>query len=194
MTSNTDELTIWTLFPYIETVMNQPPDYKKMWDSKPFVIFFSAITVLSILLLFSAWRTVQLYDYLLHNGILTAGKVVEHYVRTGSRGYGQNHYFVYRFLDSQGLSHEDKVIRNKPENRFKVGHDIEIIYDPLDSSRNIPSIMVPDNIYKPIYSSVKFMVAALGLTFALGAFVFSRFAQIRLRWASLKRLFGIANR
>ena len=123
-----------------------------MWNSKPFVIFFSAVTVLSILLLFFGWRTVQLYDYLLHNGILTPGKVVEHYARTGSRGYGQNHYFVYRFLDSRGRAYEDQVIRNKPENRFKVGQDIEIIYDPLDPSRNIPSIMVPDDIY--IYQSI----------------------------------------
>ena len=165
-----------------------------MWHSKPFVIFFSAIVALSIWLLFSAWRTVQLYDYLFHNGNLTPGKVVEHYVRTGNRGYGQNHYFVYRFLDLGGRFHEDQVIRNEPGNRFKVGQEIEIIYDPLDPSRNIPSIMVPEDIYQPVYASLKFIVAALGLTLAFGAFVFSRFAQIRLRWASLKRLFGKADR
>lgn len=165
-----------------------------MWYSKPFVIFFSAITAFSILSLFFAWRTVQLYDYFLQNGIRTPGKVVEHYVRTGSRGYGQNNYFVYRFQDSRGRPYEDQVVRNEPDNRFKVGEDIEIIYDPLDPSRNTPSILVPDDIYQPIYSSLKLMVAALGLTFALGALVFSRFAQIRLRWASLKRLFGKANR
>ena len=165
-----------------------------MWHSKPFVIFFGAVAAVSVLFLFLAWRPVQLYDDLLHNGILTPGKIVEQYVRTGSRGYGQNHYFVYRFLDSRGRSHEDQVIRNEPDNRFKVGQDIEIIYDPLDPSRNIPSTMVPDDIYKPIYSSLKFMVAALGLTFAFGAFVFSRFAQTRLRWVSLKRLFSRADR
>ncbi|MHC4637626.1 MAG: DUF3592 domain-containing protein [Planctomycetota bacterium] len=165
-----------------------------MWNSKPFVIFFSVVAAVSVLFLFLAWRTVQLRDHLLNSGIQTQGKVVEHYVRIGSRGYGQNHHFVYRFLDSRERSHEGQVIRNEPENRFKVGQVIEIIYDPLDPGKNIPSIMMSDDIYQPIYSSLKFMAVALGVTFAFGAFVFSRFAQTRLRWASLKRLFGIVDR
>jgi len=160
-----------------------------MWKSKPFVIFFSLVAAVSVLLLLLAWRTVQLYDHLLHNGLQTPGKVVEHYVRTGNRGYGQNHYFVYRFLDSRTRSHESQVIRNEPENRFMVGHDIAIIYDPLDPSKNIPLVLVPDDIYQPIYSSLKFMLVALGVTFAFGALVFSQFARTRLRCASLKRLF-----
>ena len=161
-----------------------------MWNSKPFVIFFSAVTILSIWLLFFAWRTVKLYDYLLHNGILTQGEVVEYYVRSGSRGYGQNHYFVYRFLDSRKRPHENQVIRNEPGSRFRVGQDIEIIYDPLNPSKNIPSDVLSEDIYQPIYSSLKFMAVALGVTFAFGAFVFSRFAQTRLRWASIKRFFA----
>ena len=52
------------------------------------------------------------------------------------------------------------------------------------------TIMVPDDIYQPIYSSLKFMAVALGVTIAFGVFVFSRFAQIRLRRVSPKRLFG----
>jgi hypothetical protein len=166
----------------------------KMWNSKPFVIFFSVVAAVSVLFLFLAWRTVQLHDHLLQNGVQTPGKVVEYYVRTGSRGYGQNHHFVYRFLDSRARSHESQVIRNEPDNRFKVGQDIEIIYDPLDPSKNIASIVVHDDIYQPIYSSLKFMAVALGVTFAFGAFVFSKFAQTRLRWASLKRLFVISDR
>lgn len=165
-----------------------------MWNSKPYVIFFCFVAAVSILFLVFAWRTVALYDHLLHNGIQTQGKVVDHYVRTGNRGYGQNHYYVYRFPDSKALSHESQVIRNQPDNRFNVGQDIEIIYDPLDPSSNIPAIMVPGDIYKPIYSSLKFMALALGVTFAFGNFAFSRFAQTRLRWASLKRLFGSADR
>jgi hypothetical protein len=166
----------------------------KMWHSKPFVIFFSVVAAVSALFLFLSWRTVQLHDYLLENGIQTPGKVVEHYVRTGSRGYGQNHHFVYRFLDSWARSHENQVIRKEPDNRFQVGQDIEIIYDPHDPSRNIPFIMLTDDRYQPIYSSLKFMAVALGVTFAFGALVFSRFARTRLRWASLKRLLGIADR
>ena len=165
-----------------------------MWNSKPFVIFISVVAAISVMFLVFAWRTVQFHDHLLHNGIQTQGKVIEHFVRTGSRGYGQNHYFVYRFLDSRERPHENQVIRNEPENRFRVGQHIEIIYDPLNPSRNIPSDMMSDDIYQPIYSSLKFMAVALGVTLAFGAFVFSRFAQIRLRWASLKRLIGIADR
>ena len=161
-----------------------------MWTNKPFVIFFSVVAAVSVLFLFRAWQAVQLHDHLLHNGIQTQGKVIGHYVRTGSRGYGQNHYFVYRFLDSRVQSHENQIIRNESYNRFKVGQDIEIIYDPLDPSRNIPSIMVPDDIYQPIYSSLKFMAVALGVTIAFGVFIFSSFTQIRLRRVSPKRLFG----
>jgi hypothetical protein len=161
----------------------------KMWQSRPFVIFFSVVAAVSLLFLLLAWRTVKLYGHLMHNGIQTPGKVVEHYVRTGSRGYGQNHYFVYRFLDSRSRSHESQITRNEPDNRFMVGQDIAIIYDPLDPNRNIPLILVPDDVYQPIYSSLKFMVVALGVTLAFGAFVFSKFARTRLRWASLKRLF-----
>ena len=165
-----------------------------MWNSKPFVIFFSVVATVSILFLFLAWQKVAHYNHLLYNGIRTQGQVVENYVRTGSRGYGKNNYYVYSFLDSRAQSHESQIIRNEPDNHLEVGQDIEIIYDPLDPSSNIPSIMVPDDIYQPIYSSLKFMAVALGVTFAFGAFVFSRFALTRLRWASLKRFFGIADR
>jgi len=165
-----------------------------MWNNKPFVIFFTAVVAVSLLFLFLAWRTVALYNLLKNNGIQTRGKVIENYVRTGSRGYGQNHYYVYQFLDSRARSHESQVIRNEPDNRFEVGQDIEIIYDPLDPSSNVPSIMMPEDIYQPIYSSLKFTAVALGVTFAFGAFVFSRFALSRLRWASLKRIFGIGDR
>jgi len=165
-----------------------------MWHNKPFVIFFSAVAAVSLLFLLLAWRTVRLNDHLFHNGIQTQAKVVEHYVRTGSRGYGQNHHYVYRFMDSRARSHESQIIRKEPDNRFKVGQDIEIIYDPLDPSRNVPSVTVSEDLYQPIYSSLKFMAAALGVAFALGAFVFSEFALTRLRWASLKRLAGIPDR
>lgn len=165
-----------------------------MWNNKPFVIFFSVAAAISLLFLFLAWRTVAFYDYLLHNGIQTQGKVVEHYVRAGSRGYGQNNYYVYRFLDSRARSHESLVIWTEPDSRLEVGQDIKIIYDPLDPSSNILSIMVPEDIYQPIYPSLKFMVVALGVTYAFGAFLSSRFALTRLRWQSLKRFFGIADR
>ena len=164
-----------------------------MWNSKPFVIFFSLVTGASMLFLFFAWRTVQRYDYFLHYGIKTPGIIVEHYLRTGSRGYGKNHFFVYHFKDSQARLHESQVIPKETDNSFEVGKDIEILYDPLDPSRNIPFIMLPENIFQPIYSSLKFMVVALGVTFAFGAFVFSRFVQTRFRWVSLKRLFGVAD-
>ena len=157
-----------------QVVMRQTPDYMKMWNSKPFVIFFAIVAAVSVLFLYLSWRTTQLYDHLLHNGIQTSGKVVEHYVKTGSRGYGQNHYFVYRFLDSRARSYEGQVIRDKPDSHLVVGQDIEIIYDPLDASRNIPSIMVLDDIYQPIYSSLKFMAVALGISFAFGVVVLSR--------------------
>lgn len=165
-----------------------------MWNSKPFVIFIIVVTSISVMFLAFAWRTVQFHEYLLHNGIQTQGKIIEHYFGTGSRGYGQNHYFVYRFLDSRERPFENQIIRNEPENRFGVGQNVEIIYDPLNPSRNIPSNMMPDDIYQPIYSSLKFIVVALGVTLAFGAFVFSRFAQTRLRWESLKRLVGIVDR
>jgi hypothetical protein len=161
----------------------------KMWNSKPYVIFFSVVAAVSVLFLFVAWQKILLYDYLLHNGNMATGRVVEHFVRTGSRGYGQNHYFTYRFQGSLAQPHESQIIRNEPENRFKVGQDIEIFYDPLDPSRNIPSAMVPSDIYQPIYSALKFMAGTLGATFAFGAFVFSRFARTRLRWSSFKRFF-----
>ena len=142
-----------------------------------------------MLSLFVAWRKIALYDHLLHNGNMATGKVVEHFVRTGSRGYGQNHYYTYRFQGSLAQPHEGQIIRNKPENRFKVGQDIEILYDPLDPSKNIPSAMVPSDIYQPVYSALKFMAGTLGATFAFGVLVFSRFARTRLRWSSLKRFF-----
>ena len=151
--------------------MRQNPDKMK---SKPFVIFISVVAAISVMFLVFAWRTVQFHDHLLHNGIQTQGKVVEHFVRAGSRGYGQNHYFVYRFLDSRARSYEGQVIRDKPDSHLVVGQDIEIIYDPLDASRNIPSIMVLDDIYQPIYSSLKFMAVALGISFAFGVVVLSR--------------------
>ena len=166
----------------------------KMWKSKPFVIFFSVIAAVSVLIILRAWRTVALYDHLLQNGIETRGKVVDYDARTGSRGYGQNHYYVYRFLDSQAQSHESQLIRNEPDSRFNVGQDIMILYDPLEPSSNIPSIMVPEDIYQPIYAALKFMVAALGATFAFCAFVFSKFARTRLNRASLKRLLGRTQR
>jgi len=152
-----------------------------MWNNKPFVIFFSVVAAVSLLFLFLAWRTVALYDHLLHNGIQTQGKVFEHYVRTGSRGYGQNNYYVYRFLDSRARSHESRVIRSQPDNRLEVGRDIEIIYDPLDPSINIPSIMVPEDIYQPIYPSLKFMAVALGVTFAFGVFISRRKVLKRIK-------------
>ena len=161
----------------------------KMWSSKAYVIFFSVVAAVSVLFLFVAWQKILLYDFLLHNGNTATGIVVEHFVRTGSRGYGQNHYFTYRFQGSLAQPHESQIIRNEPENRFKVGQDIEIFYDPLDPSSNIPSAMVPSDIYQPIYSALKFMAGTLGATFAFGAFVFSRFARTRLRWSSLKRFF-----
>jgi len=165
-----------------------------MWNSKPFVIFFSVIAAVSVLFLLFSYRTVQLNDHLLRNGVQTMGKVVGHDVRTGNRGYGQNHYFVYRFLDAEARYYEGQVIRSEPDNRLKVGKEIEIIYDRRDPRRNSPSIMLPDNIYQPIYSSLKFAAAAMGVTFAFGAFMFSKFARKRLCWASLKRLFGVAVR
>lgn len=166
----------------------------KMWQNKPFVIFFSVVAAVSLLFLFFAGRTVALYDHLFHNGIQTHASVVDHYVRTGSKGYGQNHYYVYRFLDSRNQAHESRVIRNEPDSRIEVGHNIEIIYDPLDPGKNIPAIMMPADIYQPIYSSLKFMAAALGVTFAFGSLVFSKFAQTRLRWTSIRRLFDKTDR
>ena len=177
-----------------QVVMRQTPDYMKMWNSKPFVIFFAIVAAVSVLFLYLSWRTTQLYDHLLHNGIQTSGKVVEYYVHTGSRGYGQNHYYVYRFLDSRNQTHERRVIRNEPDSRIKVGHNIEIIYDPLDPGKNIAAIMMPADIYQPIYSSLKFMAAALGVTLAFGSLVFSKFAQTRLRWTSIRRLFDKTDR
>lgn len=165
-----------------------------MWHSKPFVIFFSVVAAVSVMLLFRAWRIVALYDHFLQTGIETRGAIIDYDVRTGHKGYGQNHYYTYRFLDSGALPYENQVIRNEPDSRFEVGRDIKIIYDPLDPNSNIPSIMVPEDIYQPIYAALKFMVAALGATFAFCAFVFSKFAQSRLSWASLKRLWSITQR
>ncbi len=161
-----------------------------MWKNKPFVIFFGVVVTVSVVFLVLAWRTVRFYDLLLQNGVKTPGKIVRHYTRTGNRGYGENHYFVYRFSDSRGRSHEDQIIRNKPKNHLKVGQAIEILYDPLNPSRNMPSLLLPADIHQPIYTCLKFMVATLGLTLAFGAVVFSRMAQIRLRWSSFKRLLG----
>jgi hypothetical protein len=133
-----------------------------MWNSKPFVIFLSVVAAAALLFLFLAWRTVTLHKYLLHNGIQVPGKIVEHYFGIGSRGYGGNHYYTYRFPDSRGRSHESEFIQGEPDNRFDVGKEIEIIYDPLGPSRNIPSIMVPDEINQPIYSSLKLCSQQLG--------------------------------
>ena len=165
-----------------------------MWKNKPYVIFFSAVAAVSVLVLFVAWQKVRLYDHLLHSGIRTTGKVVAYYVRTGNRGYGQNHYFIYRFQGSLAQPYENQVTRNKPENRYKVGQDIEIIYDPLDPARNIPSDRIPGDRYQPLHTALKFISGALGVTFAFGAFVFSRFARTRLRWSSLKRFFNKGDR
>jgi len=166
----------------------------KMWHSKPFVIFFSVVAAISALLLLRAWQTVALYDHLLKNGIETRGKIVDYKVRTGNRGYGQNHYYAYRFLDSRTMPYENQIIRNEPDSRFEVGLGIKIIYDPLKPDRNIPSVMVPEDIYQPIYAALNFMAVALGVTFAFGAFVFSKFAQTKLSWASIKRLLARAPR
>jgi hypothetical protein len=162
----------------------------KMWNSQKFVFFFSAVAAISLLYLFLAWQKVQLYDNFLRNGIQTTAKVVEHYVTTGSRGYGRNHHFVYRFTDSREGSHKNQFNRKEADKRFEVGQKIEIIYDPLDPAKSIPFMMLPDDLYQPIYSSLKFMAAALMVTFAFGTFVFSKFALTRFRWASLKRFLG----
>lgn len=131
----------------------------------------------------------QSHNTLTHNGLKTQGSVVKQYNKTGNRGYGKNHYLVYRFTDSQAQVYENQIIRTEPGRLFKVGKNIEIIYDPRDPNINIPSILMPDNMYKPLYNAFTFMAGALGGTFAFGAFVFSRFAQTTLHLSSLKRFF-----
>jgi len=152
-----------------------------MWKSKTFIIFFSVVVAVSILFLFYSWQTVRLYDRLLHGGIQTSGTIVEYTVRAGSKGYGKNHYLVFRFLDSQAILHQGQVVRNKLEIPFNPGQAIDIIYEPQDPSGNIPLFVIPDDIYQPIYSSLKFMAVALGVSFVFGAIVFSNFVRAWLR-------------
>ncbi len=133
----------------------------------------------------------RFYDHLVQVGIRTKGEVVDQYIRPGST-HGQNHYFVYRYLDTQGESHEGRVIRNRVDDRFKVGEIIDVVYDPVKPGRHVPFVVTSKIVYQPLKQSFLFSMVAVGITLGLGAVACGKLSAINTLF--LKRLFGVGSR
>ncbi len=118
----------------------------------------------------------RFHEHLLKTGIKSEAQIVDYYIRPGIRG-GENHYFIYQYVDRQNKMHEGLTIRNKPEDRLKVGGLLPIVYDPKQPEAHVSFIITRENLYRPFMSAVVFSMISLGITLLTGKLIFRAIDQ-----------------
>jgi hypothetical protein len=142
-----------------------------MWRNGPFVAFFSIVVLVAIGAMAIGWRTMRLHDHLLRTGILSKADVVEYYIRPGIKG-GQNHYFLYRYSDERNNVHEGLTIRNRAEERLRVGDVIPIVYDAQSADQHVPFLITKDGVFQPLRAALIFSMSIIGITWLSGKIIF----------------------
>ncbi len=138
-----------------------------MWESKPYVVFFVAISIASFSIAVIGWKMSSFNVNLSTQGITTLGMVTHDEIRRGSR-WGSNHYYFYTYEDTDGAAHSGKTALSA----LTVGAPLEVTYLPNNPERHVPFKITSSRMYQPLRAALLFSCSLLCLTYVFGYIVF----------------------